>query len=433
MSRTKCQEQPPSELKCAQCWSTTVGPVPQREGARNAKMSSTVPKTHRVSLSLIVIDIKIESEDEAYEIFETTNARGLDLSVADLVKNMIFKKIPAKDDKDFAKEVWQEITKNVESTNTELKKFLRYFWISKHSFVTEKRLFRGIKNTVTDWDEILGDLLIASEHFNKLLEGTVDDFADYKHSKELFDSAFALRLMGVSQCYVLLMAILRNYPKIKTDPTSIVQLIENFTFKYSVICKQPANKVEKIYSKYAIQIEEAVLESTDKKIAGRINSIFSKLEKELKKEEPSIEMFREGFLECCYKNSEKSRMLMKYILGNIDSYYRTTKELEIDFYNVNIEHILPQKPCKAWGLKRKDIKNYVNKLGNLTLLSKRLNSKVQNQVIKEKISLYEKSELPITKELVKTLKKDKLAWEEKQILERQKEMAKIAYGKIWNR
>ena len=381
---------------------------------------------------LIVIQIQIDSEEDAYEIFETTNARGVDLSVADLLKNLIFKKIPAKEYGDFAKEVWQDITNQVESTNTELKKFLRYFWISKHSFVTEKKLFREIKRKITDWSEILGDLSTASDHFNKLLEGSEDDFSDYRNSNEIFDIVFALRLMRVSQCYVLLMSILRNYTKIKTDPRIVFRLIEHFTFKYSVICKRPGNIVEKIYSKYAIMIENAVASTSEKKISGRIQSIFSQLEKELKRVEPSRDMFAESFLAFSYKNSEKGRMLTKYILGKIDSFYRETSEQKIDFYNVNVEHILPQKPCEKWGLTKKDIKDYVNKIGNLTLLSKRLNSKVQNQLVKDKIEFYRKSELPIAKELVKTLEKSKFKWGEKEIENRQKSLATIAYEKIWN-
>ena len=34
--------------------------------------------------------MKVLDENVAYEIFESTNARGLDLSIADLLKNYIF-------------------------------------------------------------------------------------------------------------------------------------------------------------------------------------------------------------------------------------------------------------------------------------------------------------------------------------------------------
>lgn len=380
---------------------------------------------------LVVINIKIENEEEAYEIFETTNARGVDLSVADLLKNFIFKKIPALEDRDFAKDVWENITINIESTNTELKKFIRYFWISKYSFITEKKLFKEIKNNVTNWEKILGDLLSDASNFNKLLEGDENDYSGYKDAVKISESTFALRLMNVSQCYVLLLSILRNYEKLKTNPSRIFKLIENFTFQYSVVCKKPGNKVERIYSRYAILIEKVVDEIGDKDRSKEIQKIFSNLEKELIENAPSYDVFKESFHKIQYKNSENSRMLVKYILGKIDTYYRKTKEEKINFYQVNLEHILPQTPAKDWKLTKKEISPYVHKLGNLTLLSNKLNSKAQNTTIDKKIDHYRESELPITKQLVTMLEKEDFNWNEDLINKRLDDFVEISFKYVW--
>jgi uncharacterized protein with ParB-like and HNH nuclease domain len=389
-------------------------------------------KIRKKVANLIVIDIQIENEEAAYEIFETTNARGIDLSVADLLKNSIFKKIPTKVNRDMAKEKWQEITNNIEATNTEVKKYIRYFWISKYSFITEKRLFREIKKEITDWEKLLDDLWALSDWFNKLIEGNESDFQTLKNGQRIFKSLFAIRLMGVSQCYVLFLSILRNYGKLKTNPLRIFQLIEKFTFQYSAICKLPGNKVERIYSRYAIKLDKIIRNNTEKKIPGKVQSLFSDLEKELKDEKPSYETFKESFLDITYKNSSKSRMLIKYILNEIDNYFRKTGEEKIDFSNVNIEHILPQNPDEKWNLTKKEIKEYVNNLGNLTLVSKKINSKVQSKIIREKISEFKKSSLPIMGELVKELESLNYAWDKDTILKRQENFAKLAYKNIWD-
>ena len=380
---------------------------------------------------LIVIHIKIENEEEAYEIFETTNARGVDLSVSDLLKNLIFKKIPKKDDKDFAKEVWSEITSSIQSANTELKKFIRYYWISKYSFVTEKKLFKEVKKQITDWNELLNDLWDASTWFNKILEGSEENFNNIKNGNKIYKSIFAIRLMGVSQCYVLLLTILKNLNELKTDPTKFIQFIEKFTFQYSVVSKLPGNQVEKLYSKYAIEIETAVKQTSEKKRSGKIQSIFATLKNELLEIKPSKTIFSEKFNEISYKNSTKSRMLIKYILNEIDSELRETKEEKIDFTNVNIEHILPTSPHKDWGLDKKDIKDYGNRIGNLTLLSKTLNGKIQNKIVKHKIGEYKKSSLPITKKLVDELEKSDFIWNKEIIKNRHTTFSNIAFTKIW--
>lgn len=399
----------------------------KRFSNRDAKLDA-LNRLRRKVADLVVISVEIAKEEDAYEIFETTNARGLELSVADLLKNLIFKKIKPGEDRDFAKEVWQQITSDIESTNTELRKFIRYFWISKHAFVSEKRLYREIKNKVTDWPRLLNDLWDDSSWFNKILEGNEQDFQNLKHGEKIYKAIFALRLMQVSQCYVLLLSILRNIDQLGTDPTRIFQLIERFTFQYSVVCKLPTNRIEKIYSKFALKIQETIDNEPEKKILGRI---FAELEKELKAEAPSAQLFKERFGEVCYKNSENSRRLIKYILSEIDSRLRATDENRIDFNTVNIEHVLPQNPHKDWRLTKNEVKGYVNKIGNLTLLSKRINSKVQNVPIEKMLPELEKSELPITRELVLRIKGSNSEWGEEQIIRRQEEFAETALTDIW--
>jgi len=380
---------------------------------------------------LLVIRIRIQSEEDAYEIFETTNARGIDLSIADLLKNLIFKNMPPTKDRDLAKDIWADIHKNIEATNTEMKKFIRYFWISKYSFVTEKRLFKAIKKGITDWSLFLDDLWQASEDYNRLFESSPDDWRDIKNGHKIYKSISAINFMNVTQCYVLFLSILRNLKKLGTDPTRIFQLIERFTFNYSAICKLPGNRVEKIYSNYARKIEKVVKTETGKKIPGKIQSIFDQLKKELQEEGPSYDLFKASFVDVSYRNSQKSRQFIKYVLSEMNSLHGTG-EYSIDFENVNIEHILPQSPDKKWKLTKPEIKGYVNKLGNLTLVHKKFNSKVGNKIIKEKIPALEESQLPITMKLVKRLRDLRYKWDEEEILKRQDEFSDIAYEKVWN-
>ncbi len=380
---------------------------------------------------LIVINVEISREEDAYEIFETTNARGLELSVADLLKNLIFRKIKAEGHKDFARESWQQITTDIDATGTDLRKFLRYYWTSRYGFVTEKKLFREIKKRVADWQDFLFELIDNSYWYNKLYEGNEQDFDELKNGRKIFKSILALRLMQVTQCHVFLLAILRNFDKLGTDPTKVIQFIERFSFQYSAVCKLPTNRIEKTYSKYALRIEEVIKTASAKDLAGEIQTVFHQLRKELAELAPSSHVFVESFGDISYKSSEHSRLLLKYILSEIDTFYKQTDEHRIDFNNVNLEHLLPQTPHKDWNLKKSQIRSYVNKLGNLTLLSKRINSAVQNSTIDKKLPELEKSELAVTKNIVEAIKSYNFQWGEVQIKERQDQLAKLAYESIW--
>jgi uncharacterized protein with ParB-like and HNH nuclease domain len=164
--------------------------------------------------NLQAINISINSEEDAYQIFETTNARNLELSVADLLKNLVFKKIKEKGGKDLAKETWTEIVRNVEETDTDLKRFLRYFWISKYKFVTEKQLFKAIKREITKWDDFLDELFNASVDYNRIIQGNEEDWSSIKNGNRIFRSLWALKLMRVTQCNVFLLSLLRNIKKL---------------------------------------------------------------------------------------------------------------------------------------------------------------------------------------------------------------------------
>ena len=314
-----------------------------------------------------------------------------------------------------------------------MKKLLRYFWISKYAFITEKKLFKAIKYEITDWDKFLDDLFSVSKHINLLLQGNEDDYKNLglKHPEKIYKSISAIRFMNVSQCYVLFLSILRNYNDLGTDPYKVFELIEKFTFVYSAVCKLPGNKVERLYSRYAQRIEEIVRDEDKKKISGKIQSLFSELKTELTEEKPPFEYFNEQFQEIRYKNTETGRTFVKYILSEINN-IEETEELKIDFTNVNIEHILPQKPDSDWGLSKVNIKPYVHLLGNLTLVGKKINSRIGNKPLNHKVKELEKSRLKITVDLVNYLKTNNLKWDNEQIYKRQKELAKIAYHKIWD-
>jgi len=384
----------------------------------------------RVS-NFTVIHIQIANEEQAYEIFETTNARGVDLSVADLLKNLVFKQLPPTADKDFAKQMWEDMTSAVEATNTEVKKFIRYYWLSKHPAVTEKRLFREIKKNTVNYRALLDDMSESADLYNTIVQGSKDDFQGFKHGDRIYKALAALRLMKVSQCYVLFLSILRNFNKLGTDPTRIFEMVEKFTFQYSVIGKLPGNKTEKIFAKHAKMIEDAVTKESEKHLPGKIQSIFADLERELRSEAPSADYFMDEFEKVCYRNSDDQRMLIKYILSEVDNKYRATHEEMIDFDNVNIEHLLPQKPEKAWGVKKGDIKGYVNRLGNLTLVDKKINSKIGNKSLKEKIEVLKDSQLPINRALLEGLQDNGYKWDEEHIAVRHRELARLACQEIW--
>jgi len=284
-----------------------------------------------------------------------------------------------------------------------------------------------------EWDKLLDNVWTASVDYNKLLSAGKDLWIDLSPTRgpDMYRSVIALRHMGVMQCHVFLLSLLRNIKKLNTDPRRIFELVEKFSFNYAAICKLPANKVENLYSNFANQLEKAINSSSIKHRRKNVDRVFSQLESELKKLRPSFEVFHDRFMEVSYGSHSKGRSIVAYILEKIER-HKSTGEKKTDFDLVNIEHILPRNPSKAWKTNKKQIKNYVNNLGTLTLVHKTFNSKAGNKGVEAKLKEFKTTEMFITKELVERIKTNICKWDEEEINKRQMEFAHLAYNDIWN-
>ena len=95
---------------------------------------------------VILISIEVEFEEDAYAVFESVNAKGMELTLADLLKNLIFRNLrPSEGGEDTAQRQWDQIIENLDGTGFPMKKFIRYLWLSRYDFLTEAKLFDAVK------------------------------------------------------------------------------------------------------------------------------------------------------------------------------------------------------------------------------------------------------------------------------------------------
>ena len=103
---------------------------------------------------LKVIYITVREEEEAYTIFETLNARGMNLSAVDLVKNELFKSLPNIHPDDDAKTKWKRLRALLLSRKDKINidTFFRHFWLSNYSFTREGKIYKNFKcQAPIDW------------------------------------------------------------------------------------------------------------------------------------------------------------------------------------------------------------------------------------------------------------------------------------------
>ncbi|MDE0271924.1 MAG: HNH endonuclease family protein, partial [Gammaproteobacteria bacterium] len=228
-----------------------------------------------------------------------------------------------------------------------------------------------------------------------------------------------------------LVRLFSNLPRLGLNPRSIVRTIERFTFLYSAVSRQPINKCEKVYGEHARRLHEAVQVEDEKQRRIAVEKVLADLRQALIALVPAHEVFKDAFMAITYRNTQPARHFVGYILDSINASMLSTNELLIDPNNVNTEHVLPLNPAQGWGLSKKEVAPYVNLLGNLTLVDKRINSEAGNEGLAEKLDVLDKSELPLTKALVGEVRAVGTVWGQAEIQERQARLADIAYDRVW--
>jgi uncharacterized protein with ParB-like and HNH nuclease domain len=385
---------------------------------------------------LKVIEIKIESDEEAYEIFERVNNYGVDLSLSDLLKNHILKNTS---NISSSSEKWLAIENNIQDSGSEMKKFIRYHWLSKYSFETEKKLYNTIKASVNNYEKFLDELVTSSEVYKNILTGISSNFSDLivngkDISSKIHNIVFSSMNMSITQDTVFYLSLIRNIEagKLLVKPDNFLIKLENFLFKYFAVSSLPANKVERLFSKYATQLEEVCNENIPiNQIKQNTTRVYNNFKDDLNDLLPPKEYFIEKFKDVKYAASPKNRRLITYILSNYESHLRGNRELSLNYRVLNIEHLLPQKP-ESWGITRSDTKGYVNNIGNLLLIDQSLNSRMGNKPLSDKIPILGESSLKMNEKILDLFNINNNIWNQDEIEKRNSILAEIAYSEIWS-
>ncbi|MFM9277337.1 DUF262 domain-containing protein [Paenibacillus jiagnxiensis] len=371
-------------------------------------------------LSFKTIYITVKDEDDAYLIFETLNAKGKDLESIDLIKNLIFKNVRTTAAGDFAKETWKD-TRNIlysKENKISMPQFYRHYWLSKFSFTREAGLYDDFKkrvpNNVESYKKFLKELNSAAKMYVKLSNPQENDWK-LTEEKFIYKTILALRIFEVSQPRPLLMALLdkRMQKLIKfEDLKKVMSAMEKFHFLFTAIASSRASNIESKYSTFARQIRSAANKQEVGKVIKEIIAYY-------KESLPSYDIFEKGFTALYFtQKMTGDKKLIQYILKEFEQHYLDTDELQTNIFS--IEHIMSES----------EMNEKVGNIGNLIPLDKDLNSDIGDVSFKKKLQFYKKSRLFTVKKFLE-LYENYDQWTVSDIEERSKNMALLAYNKIW--
>lgn len=352
--------------------------------------------------------IKVNDEMNAFRVFETLNARGVQLSSADLLKNYLFSLVDNTSEHpervNILEEKWTKLTTNVRAEK--LPDFIRYYWNSKNKTVRSNDLFKVLRNNIKEDRsvfELINDMLAYSDIY-MALKNESDDLWNERDKVQEYVSL--LNIFNLKQPISMLMAAYKylsneDFERVLCDAIVV-------SFRYNVICGKNPNDIEKVFNDIAIKISNN--NTYDKNLLSKIYVNDNE--------------FTVSFINKVFPENARNNKIIKYILGKYERFKGGLRDVSIVSELDTIEHIYPQHSNEEWNDDNLD--SLIYRLGNMCLLEKKLNNNIGNKRYAEKVEVLNQSTFITTN----SISSEYPEWVQQSIVDRQKQMAKCAKT-IW--
>ena len=385
-----------------------------------ASISSTSDSTNRLTDlvsylkdSVVVIWVQVPDDTNAFTIFETLNDRGLTLAISDLLKNYLFglagNRLPE------VQHAWTSIISTLESIGDEdaTVTFIRHFWSSRQGLVREKELYSSIKKFINNKTKAIAFVkeLEKNAHLYAGIINTNDSLWG-KYGETSQGHMRTLNVLRMIQIRPLLLSVLDSFKKRETQLT--IKKMVSWSVRFLIHGGLGGGTLETHYCQAAKEIRNTSIKTS------------SQLSKRLKNIIPTDKQFKSSFATARVSKA----YLARYYLRALESKNHGVADPELipneNSEVVNLEHVLPQTASNKWNhISADDQEVLVKRLGNLSLMSNRINTKAGNDSFTYKKTFYSNSNFSLTKMIAKNS-----VWKQSSIDARQKYLADLAV-KTW--
>lgn len=376
------------------------------------KLTGAFESTFGTGLAFITINVT--DELNAYAVFETLNARNLQLTSTDLLKNYIFSLLTAgATDLEQAQAQWGRISAIVEPES--LPTFLRQFWSASHPLVRAERLFKALKSSVRSREEAFAllDALEKAAHWFRAAWDSTDELWTTPGQREAIR---VLNLFGVSQHVPLLLACAAaDFDDERLE--GVLKRCVSLLFRYSIVAGRNPSALEQVFNRVAIAVTEKRLKTAQQVWQGPDGR------EGLRDLYLADDEFESAFH--LFEFSSRKQKLARYVLLQIEARHAGAV-VAPDVPEASIEHVLPENPGEGWtAYNEEQRRRLAHRLGNLVLLKRTTNRQLGNQSFAEKREGYLSSQWLTTQEVGRLTE-----WLPESIDERQDHLARIA-SQIW--
>ena len=324
-----------------------------------------------------LIQIMVSDNSSAFQIFETLNERGQTLSKSNLIKNHILNKVQnvelQREQSDKWNKIFDDVIGNDQSDDDFIMESYHSRYCDENSLrattgpsaqpMLKKNLYKIIKRMVTDEADckrFIKELERDAEFLSKLYDPSGYDVDDASK-----DDIYAIKALKAKYIRIPILAAYRKWSNSNmTEYTNLVKLLVKFFFKIRVVSEMHPGTIEDVMKTITKMInEDESLENIHKVI----------------KDEDKRHDFKHDFVKrfALSPHNDAAKYVLQKITVHLGTPYDDVKPIE----NLTLEHVLPKNSKPEYWDPRDfdgDTGGYYQRLGNMTLLKKAINSKIRD-------------------------------------------------------
>ncbi len=398
-----------------------------------------------VTERLEIASIRLDAHEDAQAIFETLNARGTPLSAADLIKNFIFQQIDAKDAEkgylaywaDFETPWWETEVTSGRIKNPRASLFL-WQWLVARTLTDFpiREVFTQFKhyvNTVEkDVAALLPQIKAAADRYRAIIEGSENPNGVLTRA-QLFSYRVGTLDSEVSRPLLIWLDEPAQAEVSDADRRRVLDLLESWFVRRALV-KAPSQGSNRFLVDMLRELsrrpKDGLVQAVEEILVANHTAVGYL---------PGDDELRAALADTnVYGNYRRSRVRMVLeALEDAKRGYPGANPLAMGPIvrdKATIEHLMPQKWRAHWaadldddGARRRDQR--IQQLGNLTIVTQALNSKVSNGSWEQKRDHFQHSDdVLITKDALALAQAG--VWDEELIAERTDQMI-TQISKIW--
>lgn len=357
-----------------------------------------------------VVFIELNKDESPYKIFESLNAKGKPLSQADLVRNYVAMKLPtAKQEKIFT-EHWEKIETLLQESRTvgksrigELTAFIRHYLATQsRTLCSEAHAYARFRDRCEEFQsdaEFIDEIALLrrfAEYYNKLLRPENEKDAGIR------EALLRLNVLEPQTAYPFLLMVYDAYQQKQLSLEQFKQtlsILENY-FVRRYICREQTQYINKMFPSLwrdvigEIEAEELQSEGGFEQALKKV--LASKNYPADRKVQQAIQTTK------IYDDRNHGKIYL--VLETINRYLsKGAGGYTVLDDRATIEHVMPQTLKDDWKIElgenfERVYQDYLDTLGNLTLVTQEWNSTLSNSAFSIKKQKLAEHELRLNKD-----------------------------------